>query len=535
MRIFCFLALILSLYTCRKLKMANNPAANPQDLSILELKKLYTKGSSSLQITENLRITGTIIANDKSGNFYKKIILQDSSSGIAINLDGYNLYTEYPIGQKITVLCQGLSLADYANNISLGLAEPQATSNLSGIPMALASKYLSKEAGGKPIIPKVVDIGKLSTRLYDPYQNTLISLVNVEADSASIDKTLGDAQKLKPNKSLILRDCRHQQIELRTSSYASFASQHLPLAKGKVTGIFSPYVNANSNAKVLSLRDFSELDFSEPRCVFRPQLKRISELRAYMLGEVFPADWYIEAWVISNSKNEPQLNYVLQDASGGILIRFDKISYAPKLKLGDRVRLSLELLRLTNYRGNLQLANIPASNLHSLSDSKPAPAPKGKTIQNLHAELPSDQSLPHTLVALTEVQVGSAPRVFSYGDGNSARGENHITCYAIYPANQGNSVASWRDTIYTCVRSKAEIHLGNFVGKKLDSLKGYVANYNGRAQLYLRTDADIVCKEGNSECKKKALPARQNAQKPPKAKGKKSPKVPKKSKKSLKR
>src|SRR6476469_3458463 len=58
--------------------------------TIATLKSMHTPGNAD-SIKTDLIIAGVVIANDSSGNFYKQIILQDSTGGIAINIDDYNL------------------------------------------------------------------------------------------------------------------------------------------------------------------------------------------------------------------------------------------------------------------------------------------------------------------------------------------------------------------------------------------------------------------------------------------------------------
>src|SRR4051812_23465971 len=54
--------------------------------TIHELQALAT-GSVGVLIDEDIIIAGIVVADDSSGNIYKKLILQQDSSGIAINLD----------------------------------------------------------------------------------------------------------------------------------------------------------------------------------------------------------------------------------------------------------------------------------------------------------------------------------------------------------------------------------------------------------------------------------------------------------------
>jgi len=65
------------------------------DLTIRDLKAMHEMGNIE-QITVDKTISGIVIADDESGEFYKTIVIQDSTGGIAVKLDGYDLYTKYP-------------------------------------------------------------------------------------------------------------------------------------------------------------------------------------------------------------------------------------------------------------------------------------------------------------------------------------------------------------------------------------------------------------------------------------------------------
>lgn len=511
MRNFYLLLLVLLLNSCRKSQKLPTQNLDINLISIMKLKKLYIKAGTFKKINQNLKITGTVIANDQYNNLYQKIIIQDNSGGIAINIDAHNLYTNYPIGQKVTVLCKDLTLSDYANSISLGLDKSENPQNpqLLPIPTAIIDKYIQKESLGPKITPRTVKINHLSTALHDPYQNTLIKLEGIEAQKEDIGKTLADPLKLYSALSYKLLDCRRQEILLRTSSYSKIATAKLTGGNGSIVGIFNPYVRNNSNEKVITLLKIEDLQLNGARCTFNPQRKSLAEIRQYPQHEIFPADWYIEAVVISNSKNESQLNYVLQDETAGITVRFDKITQEPKWKLNEKVRLNLELLKLSMYNGNLQISEIPKQNVPKIDNiNQNIPKFKGYEIANLHTKINYDPVLSHTLVALTNVKI-TKYRSISFSKNNRQDKTQKITCYSITNYNNSptlNYKPSWQDTIYTCIREEAnkDIPIESYLkgNIKIDSIKGYVDIYQGKAQIHLRSKNDIIVSTSSNKAAK---------------------------------
>src|SRR3954453_14960406 len=72
------------------------------DLSISDLKAMHTTGKIE-QITIDKTIAGVVIADDESGQFYKTIVIQDSTGAMIVKLYGYDLYTKYPIGRQVFI------------------------------------------------------------------------------------------------------------------------------------------------------------------------------------------------------------------------------------------------------------------------------------------------------------------------------------------------------------------------------------------------------------------------------------------------
>jgi hypothetical protein len=87
--------------SCRKDDFDTPPAGGSDpaliaNTTIADLKAGYVAGNFD-SIDTDIIIAGVVIADDKSGNFYKTIVLQDSTGGIAIRIDISDYYTKYPM------------------------------------------------------------------------------------------------------------------------------------------------------------------------------------------------------------------------------------------------------------------------------------------------------------------------------------------------------------------------------------------------------------------------------------------------------
>ena len=87
----------------------------PCNVTIAQLTSMiFSSGSGTAHVfTGDSTIYGVVTADDRSGNFYHQIVIQDSTGGIVLGLQATYLYTNYPIGRKVYVSLKGLSIADY--------------------------------------------------------------------------------------------------------------------------------------------------------------------------------------------------------------------------------------------------------------------------------------------------------------------------------------------------------------------------------------------------------------------------------------
>lgn len=99
------------------------PVTMTPNTTILELKKMYTEGTP-LTIEKDIIIGGQVISEDKSGNIYKSLYIQDATAGIELKLGKNGLYNDYKLGQWVYVKCSGLTLGAYNGMIQLGCEDP---------------------------------------------------------------------------------------------------------------------------------------------------------------------------------------------------------------------------------------------------------------------------------------------------------------------------------------------------------------------------------------------------------------------------
>src|SRR6478672_1887970 len=97
-----FAGFAFALNSCKKDFDAPPGPADPAivaNTTIAGLKAMHTTAGAYDVITSDIVISGVVVANDKSGNLYKQLIIEDSTGGLQISLDANSLYGTYPVGR----------------------------------------------------------------------------------------------------------------------------------------------------------------------------------------------------------------------------------------------------------------------------------------------------------------------------------------------------------------------------------------------------------------------------------------------------
>ena len=341
--------------------------------TISQIKALHTIGNTPTLISDSLVIEGIVVSSDEAGNFFKQLIIQDDSAGIELRIEMSNLYTDYPVGRKVWVKCKDLYVGDYEGNHQL-------TINDAGdrIPEGMLSKFLIGGPKDQPVVPKAVSI--LDIKSTTKYRNMLVELDNVQFATADSGQTYADAVTSSSlNRSI--QDCNGNAIILRSSGYATFASDLTPGGNGKAVGI---HTNFGTDAQ-LYIRDTDDLgSMNGNRCTISVggNLIPITTLRA-AFGGTIPTNSKINAYVISDrtTANLVGQNMVVMDASGGITVRFTSTH---SFNEGDQVEIPLDGGTLSEFNGLMQLEGIPSGSVTVVSTGNAVP-PTTVTVADLLA------------------------------------------------------------------------------------------------------------------------------------------------------
>jgi hypothetical protein len=402
------------------------------DLNISDLKAMHTTGKVE-QITVDKTISGIVIADDKSGEFYKTIVIQDSTGGISIKLDGYDLYTDYPVGRMIFIKVKGLYLGDYNKlaEIGGGIDNSGSSPGLASLASTLFDQYIIKGTLNNVVTPKVVKIADLN----ESYQNTLIQLDNFEFAAADTSKTFADSSLNSSAVNFTIKSCDGQNIILRNSSYADFAGYGVPNENGSITAVYTVF----GSTKQLNIRDTSDVKFYNPRCGGggTGSLISIGDIRNFYQGsDLTLGSYLIKGIVISDAagKNVSSGSIILQDGNRGIQLYFGSNAATSNFHTGDSIVVDVTGATLKSFNGSLEISlsssSLPASAVATGKNVEP----QELTIQQVNANLPD---IEYTLVKIKDA-AASGGSTFS-GNRTLADATGNITLYtsaaALFAAN----------------------------------------------------------------------------------------------------
>ena len=336
---------------------------NEELISIADIRGLYS--GSEVTIPDERKIKGVVISERNSGNVDgRNMVLQDGNAGVVVRFQDFH---SFDLGDEVEVVVSNQTISDYNGLIQIA-----------NIPNANAS---SVGAGTLPT-PTVVTTADLNASI-GTYESTLVRINMATISGAGTlagTLTVSDASGSVP---------------MYTRSGASFAGNPTPTGEVDIIAIASqfndPQINIRTAADIIgggTGGDPDPIDIMELRTAFTggatnaPALKKITGV------------------VISDGAtgNITGRNMVIQDASGGIVIRFvDNHTYV----MGDEVTINVSSLELSEYAGLLQVNNVPNANVIS-SAVGTMPTPQVVTFADILAD---SEALESTLVKINGVTI----------------------------------------------------------------------------------------------------------------------------------
>lgn len=329
-----------------------------------------------VQFTEDDIIEAYAVSSDQGGNFFKTISFQtlDGSAAFTLSLDETNTYLIYEPGRKVF-----FRLKDLFRQIDFDQLEIGALfgNDVGRIPVPEIENFLvrSCEIVNEDQLVQQVKLSEISNE----HLNRLIEITDVQFKDGELGGNYFDPNRvLGGATNRLITDEFGFELIVRTSEFADFAGSPVPEGNGTIRGVLTKFAN-----------DFQFLARTEDDIQFtnaRQDFNRIGigALRTFTQDQPINDPRFIEGVVTLSGNNEDNItarNAVLQDETGGIVIRFTADGHS--LVEGDRVRILVQGLQVDTFAGQTQLANIPFSGqvngqpqVEVLAQNQPLPAPK---------------------------------------------------------------------------------------------------------------------------------------------------------------
>ncbi|MGI9652376.1 DUF5689 domain-containing protein [Chryseobacterium sp. RLHN22] len=235
-------------------------ASNPCEYSdngltqktVAEVKQLAT--SPLTLITGDFVLKAKVTANDKSGNLFKYIYVEDATGGIRINIDKADMFNDprFVVGKEVYVKLKNLYVGAVSGEIQLGSPFSGAVGRI-----AEADVYKYFFDSKKPITA-VTSTEKMINEFTTADVGRWVKIKNLQFIAGDLEKVY--ASGAVTNRTL--EDCSGNKVILRTSNFADFAGQVIEGGKGDVYGILSIF----NGTYQLWITDVLGADLDDPRC-----------------------------------------------------------------------------------------------------------------------------------------------------------------------------------------------------------------------------------------------------------------------------
>ena len=214
--------------------------------------KAYFSGTLA-QIPDNAYLKAQVTANDKTGNLFKYIYVEDKTGGIRVNIDMASLYADprFFVGKQVLINLKDLYVGSVNTEVQLG-------GFFNGNVGRVLANDVYKHFFQTNDFTEVVATEKTITGLTDGDVGRWIKIKDLQF----INDDLGESYAGASNTSRTLEDCSGAKISLTTSSFANFASRQIDSGKGDLYGVLT---KANGKYEVWITNPLGA-DFDGNRC-----------------------------------------------------------------------------------------------------------------------------------------------------------------------------------------------------------------------------------------------------------------------------
>lgn len=333
-------------------------------VSIQSVRAAFTGATTTAP--DNSKIRGVVISDRANGNLNgRNLFIQDGTAGIAVRFAANHSFN---LGEEVEITVSGQELSEFN-----GLLQ------LNNIPLA---NVATQGAGTLPT-PRAATVAQILAN-GSAWESTLVRVSDATLNGGP---TYGNGVTVADGTG---------SLSVFTLLAATFSGNNIPTGTGSLTGIVSDF-----NGLQMLMRNAADASF-QGGGGGETVLVTVASLRSAFAGgsTAAPANTKIRGIVTCDvgNANITGRNAVIQDASGGIIVRF---SANHTFALGEELEITVSGMELSEFNGLLQLNNVPNANAISFGPGT-LPTPRVATIQEVIANLEAWES---TLVRINNVTI----------------------------------------------------------------------------------------------------------------------------------
>ena len=253
-KINCILLGSLFAVACESSPPLEKRGYEPDAVSIAYLKSQYP--GVPKRIRGEMYIEGRIVANDRWGNFYKTLVVQDETGAIEVKLDAEELFFVcYGYGEMVRINCNGLAVGAYGGNVQLGAVSDDTAYETGYVAMnRIAMTVQVLDGMAEEPVPIPLTLVHLNNPQFDigRYLNCLVVVSDVQF--VDYGEVVSWAEGESGATDRLITDMHGNTLVVRTSALASFAEEPLPAGSGSIKGILG-WFNGTPQLKVYDPRE----------------------------------------------------------------------------------------------------------------------------------------------------------------------------------------------------------------------------------------------------------------------------------------
>ena len=206
-------------------------------------------------------LKAVVVSSDEGGNYYKSMVIQDSTGGVELELDMSGLYNTYPVGQKVVIVLNGLVVGDYNNLPQIGWIYNE--TQVGRISSLYFDKYIIKD--GLPSlknVPKPLRNNEIEFGGSQRDINKLVRLENVTFEKPAIGKPIAFNDIVPATEWIVDVPSINgvKKVTVRTSPYAKFRNTIIEDKEYNLTGILTIF---GDNTYQLMIRTKDDIEVIE--------------------------------------------------------------------------------------------------------------------------------------------------------------------------------------------------------------------------------------------------------------------------------